>query len=435
MKLSKLIPAACLVSVGLASGQGLYSIMPDDDDPEEGLPLHWTVALNVGYDDNPSPVLSDCPGFDSDGALYVSGSIQGNVLLKSSQTAIEAWAKLGVTYYIDEVQQTSPTGTSLGSSDDTFYTTQGGVNITHHVNERLRIRSRSNVSYEMEPDYDAGLSTDRRQGQYFSYSSDTSLGYSWTERLGTVTGYRLSGTIWDDVSNSDNVSHLIYNQFRYRTSESTVLTGSIRHGFQDNDGGNTDSLYLLVGAEHQFSPTTVGVIRVGAQQYSPDGGSDSWSPYVEGTINTQVNEQLGLQSFIYYGNEGRNRRVWTHDCSAIDSAPDTTSLVLFNDRKILRIGAKATYEVSEMLTIFGGTNLVMESYEDGVYVNNTAGWNPGDSASGLDESLVNINIGGSLQIKEAVYVTVSLNYTDSSSDADIRDYDRSRVQLGVRASF
>ena len=227
---------------------------------------------------------------------------------------------------------------------------------------------------------------------------------------------------WDDVPNADNMSHLIYNQFRYRTSESTVLTGSIRHGFQDNDGGDTDSLYLLVGAEHQFSPATVGVIRVGAQQYSTDR-SDSWSPYVEGTINTQVNEQLGLQSFIYYGNEGRNRRVYTHDCS------DTPSLVLFNDRKILRIGTKASYVVSEMLTIFGGTNLVMESYEDG------ADYPVPASAPDLDESLVNINIGASLQIKEAVYVTGSLNYTDSSSDADIRDYDRSRVQLGVRTSF
>ena len=132
-----------------------------------------------------------------------------------------------------------------------------------------------------------------------------------------MTGYRFSGTTWDDVSNQDSAQHLFYNQFRYRTTESTVLTSSIRYGFTDNDGGDSDSLYLLVGVEHQFSPTTVGVLRAGGQHFSPDGGRDTWAPFVEGTIKTQVNEQFGVRAFVYYGIEDRNRSVWIHDAGAV----------------------------------------------------------------------------------------------------------------------
>jgi hypothetical protein len=441
MKLSKLIPAACLGCLGIASGQGLYNIMPYEDDPAEGLPLHWTVALNLGYDNNPSPVLSDCPGFDSDGAMYVSGSIQGNFVMQSPRTVIDAWARLGVTYYIDEIQQTSAIGTTVGSSDDTFYTTQFGLNVTHNVNERLRIRSRSNFSYEQEPDYDSGLATDRRQGQYFRYSTDNSVGYRWTERLGTVTGYRLNGVVWQDSAAQDSMTHTIYNQFRYRTSERTVLTADVRYGIQNNSGyGDSDSIYLLLGAEHEFSETTVGVLRVGAQRFSPDGGSDSWSPYVEGTIRTQVNEQFGLRAFVYYGAEGRDRSVWTHDCDIFMPMPTSTaSLVNFDQRNILRIGSQGSYVVSESLTVFGGVNVVFDSYKDGTYLlNGVRSGTPffaGTSAPDFDEMIYNLNIGASVKLTENVYMTGSYNYSNSSSDADIRDYDRQRIQLGIQTSL
>lgn len=440
MKLSKLIPVSFLAFAGVASGQSLYGIMHDDD-PGDAVPVHWTAAFNVGYDDNPSPSLSEIPGFDSDGTTYLSASIQGNFSSRTAQTTLDAWARLGIIYYVDEIQQRNPfTGDPVGASDDTFYTTEAGLNINHHVSERLRLRSRTNISWEQEPDYDAGIATDRRQGQYVRYNTDNSVGFRWNERVGTVTGYRFSGTTWDDISNQDTARHLFYNQFRYRSSESTVLTSSVRYGFTDNDASDSDSLYLLVGIEHEFSPTTVGVLRVGGQHYSPDGGSDTWAPFVEGTIKTQVNEQFGVRAFVYYGIEDRNRNVSIHDADAF-LTPGMSSFapVSYDERNILRIGTQASYVVSEKLTLFGGVNLVFESYENGTYI--LAGekfdvpWAAGDSAPDLDQSIVNLNIGASLQITDNVHLTGSYNYTDSSSDADINDYDRNRFQLGVQTSW
>ena len=142
------------------------------------------------------------------------------------------------------------------------------------------------------------------------------------------------------MDNEDYINHTFYNQFRYRTSPTTVLTASYRYAFTDNDrGGDTDSQYFLVGAEHEFSPNTVGVIRVGAQYYSPDRGDSNWGPYLESTLRTRVNEKFGLRAFVYYGLEGRNNNLWTHDGNAPaastspEGSPATianfTTLVLF----------------------------------------------------------------------------------------------------------
>ena len=451
MKLSKLISVSFLAFAGVASGQSLYGILHDDD-PGDAVPVHWTAAFNVGYDDNPSPSLSEIPGFDSEGTTYLSASIQGNFASKTARTTIDAWARLGIIYYVDEIQQRLLSGVPVGTSDDTFYTTEVGLNITHHVSERLRLLSRTNISWEQEPDYDTGIATDRRQGQYVRYNTDNSVGFRWNERVGTVTGYRFSGTTWDDIIDQDTSQHLFYNQFRYRTSENTVLTSSVRYGFTDNDRGgftdndrgDSDSLYLLVGMEHEFSPTTVAVLRVGGQHYSPDRGSDQWSPFVEGTIKTQVNAQFGVRAFVHYGVEDRNRNISIHDADAFPDAsgnPATASFarVGYNERNILRIGTQASYVVSEKLTLSGGTNLVFENYENGTYSmdgnKGTVVWLEGYPAPDFDQSIVNVNIGASLKVTGNVHLTGSINYTDSSSDADINDYDRSRFQLGVQTSW
>jgi len=75
---------------------------------------------------------------------------------------------------------------------------RAGVNYTNRISERLRFSSRNWVSYELEPDYDFGFATDRRVGQYLNYSTDNSIGYRWSERFGTIAGYRLNGVTFDD---------------------------------------------------------------------------------------------------------------------------------------------------------------------------------------------------------------------------------------------
>ena len=426
MKHNLLIPVLGVASAGLAAAQGLYNIMPFDDDAPDTLPLHWTVAANLGYDSNPSPIGSDLSGYNTDGSGYVSGSIQANYAVKDPQTTWDVWGRVGIVYYFQKIQQTDALGRPVGDADDTYFNGGAGFNVTHNVNERVRLRSRSNLRYEQEPDYDYGIAADRRVGSYLRYSTDNSLGYRWSERFGTVTGFRINGVRYDDVKDVDYYTTTLYNQFRYRTSETTVLTASYRYGFQNNDSrSDSNSQYLLVGAEHEFSQSTVGVVRFGGQYFQPDVGSDTWVPYFEGTLKTQVNEQFGVRAFAYYGLDDRGNGLWTHN------AGEPATFVGFNERNVFRFGAQGSYQVSEPLTLFGGLNYVFTGYKDGVF---SVGPFFG-SASDYDENLFNINFGGSLQVAENVYMTGSYNYTKSTADTDLREYDRHRIQVGVQATF
>jgi hypothetical protein len=407
-----------LAASGLLSAQGLYNIMPFDDEPSDSLPLNWTAGASLGWDSNPAPQFTECDGVDSDDVVYMSAFVQANFVSKTPQTTIDLWGRAGATYYLDEIPQ-------ITGTEDFFPQLRGGVNFVHRVNETLRLRSRNHVTLEQEPDYDFGIATDRRQGSYLRYSSDNSVGYRWTERLGTNTGYRLSGVTFDEVDRNDYVRHLFYNQFRYRTSPSTVWTAAYRNQDQSNDSSrDSNSHYFLVGAEHEVSPTTVVVLRAGAQIQKIDGGASNSSPYVEATVRAALTESVQVRAFARYGLEDRSRWVSTQDCGSMPQASR------YEERQTFRLGLQGSYVVSPKLTFFGGVNVMTFAYDG---LENSGGW--GVAPGSLDERVVNFNAGASYEVADNIFVTGSYNYTKSSSDADIRDYDRNRVQIGLQSSF
>ena len=421
MKKIAIVSAFGLAAGGLLSAQGLYNIMPNDDEAPNPLPLEWTAGANIGWDSNASPLFSECAGVDTDDALYVSGFVQANFVSKTPQTTIDVWGRVGATYYLDPIKRTGLFGAQ--EEEDFYPQFRGGVNFVHRVNESLRLRSRNHFTYEQEPDYNYGLATDRRQGNYLRYSSDNSIGYRWTERLGTNTGYRWSGVTFDDVDRSDYVRHLFYNQFRYRTAPATVWTASYRYQHQDNDStSDSNSHYFLAGAEHQVSPTTVVVLRGGVQIQEIDGGSSNSAPYVEATLKTRLTEAADLRAFVRYGLEDRNRIISTHDCQQFPV------IGRYEERATFRVGAQGSYKVSPDLTLFGGGNLILFNYDGEI------GGNPAAPGS-MDETIINLNGGGMYRLFDDVYITGSLNYTHSASDADIRDYKRTRLQFGIQSSF
>ena len=72
MKNIILTSALGLATGGLLSAQGLYNIMPFDDEPTDTLPLHWTAGASLGWDSNASPLFSDCDGVGSEDVGYIS---------------------------------------------------------------------------------------------------------------------------------------------------------------------------------------------------------------------------------------------------------------------------------------------------------------------------------------------------------------------------
>jgi hypothetical protein len=394
-----------LISVASASAQGLYNI---GSESQESIPLKWVVGASVTYDDNVAPgnglSEQDSVGFNP----YVGLSLVN----LTPQTTWDIYARLGLIYYVDQ-----PAGI-----DDVASQSRIGVNLTHRFSERLRFSSRNFVSYELEPDYSYGYASSRQLSEYFYWQTDNSIGFRWTERFATYSGFSLTGATYPDVSNNDRFTWELYNQLRYQLGPQTVLTGDYRYGQTSGSDSSSDSTnqYILGGVEQRFSPNTIGIFRAGAQLRSVDDGDKTASPYAELVLNSQVTSQLSVRAFTRYGIESYDT------VRSVGGA-----LVEFDDRRTLRFGLASEYVISPMFSLFGGVDYIPTSFQEGRVLAPAVTGN----TENKNETIINAYVGMSVKFNDYLTGNVSYNFTNSDSDFTNQDYDRSRISLGISAEF
>ena len=396
-----------LLAAGSASAQGLY-LYDANSDAKESLPLKWVVGANAIYDSNASP------GYGPQKSSFALNPTLGlSFVSMTPQTTWDVYAKLGLIYYFDP-----PAGVNDFNSQSRI-----GINVTHRFSERLRFSSHNFISYELEPDYSYGYASSRAQGEYLFWASDNAIGYRWSERFATYTGLLLSGTTYQHSQNSDIFTWQVYNQFRYQIYSPTVLTFDVRYAESTLSGVASDSSdqYYLVGAEHRFSPGTIGILHAGLQLHDVKGGSNSSSPYVEFAVNSQTTQQLMIRSYARYGIEGYN---------TVQNDPHTGHAVEFDNRQTLRFGVSGEYALSPKLSLFSGIDYLPTTYASGREVAA-----PHASVADMKESIFNAYIGASLKFNDYLTGTLSYNYTHSSSDIPYQVYDRSRISLGLSSEF
>lgn len=403
-----------MASFGVVAAQGLYDLAPNTE-AKESSPLKWNAGLEVGIDDNVTPtVLPGAAGFEDDVA-FLRAYVGTTLVSITPQTTWDVFARVGGIYYID-----SPAAVG---SDDIFGQARFSANWAHRVSERLRFSSRNYVAYELEPDYSYGLTTDRLIDEYLHYQTDNAVGYRWSERFGTYTGFKIRGLDYSSASSSnDRTVSSIYNQFRYRATEQTNFTLDYRYSWTDASGTAADSTnhYILLGVEHRFSPNSVLAAKAGVQMRDVDNGTDGDNPFAEIALRTRVNEAFSLRVFSRYS-------VEDYGTSFVASTYDTNTT--------FRLGVSADYVISPQLTLHGGINYIMTDMEDGRLV-------PGGAAiADLDQDLINLYLGFSFKVNDGLYLTGSYNWTDSDSSGGIgpnaasRTYERNRASLGVRVEF
>lgn len=397
-----------VLAMASASAQGLYYI---DSEAQESIPLKWVVGTSVIYDDNVGAGNGSIGGTEKQDSFAVNPYVGVSFVNMTPQTTIDVFARLGVVCYLD-----APAG-----MDDINSSSRAGINITHNFSERLRWVSRNFVSYELEPDYSYGVASSRQTGAYLYWYSDNSLGFRWTERFGTYTGVRFNSITYPDITNNDRFTTELYNQARYQLTPQTVLTFDTRYSMTSASDSASDynDTYLLVGAEHRFSPTTVGVVRAGLQQRDSDQGDTSDSPYVEFALNSRINQQFSVRSYARYGIEGYDTVQFVNG-----------GMYEYDNRQTLRIGVSGDYAFSDKFSLFGGVDYIPTSFQSG---RNLAV--PGLTGPDLDEDLINAHIGVSCKFTQYLTGSLTYNYTTSSSDIAARDYDRNRITLGLSAEF
>lgn len=410
MKRKLALLSASVLTIGMASAaDGLYYI---GSEAQQSIPLKWVVGMDLTFDDNVTPGSAT-----KDSGTSINPYVGLSFVNMTPQTTWDVYTRLGAIYYFDKPSTLN---------DSTYPQLRAGINLTHRFDERLRLSSRNFIAYELEPDYSYGFATSRQAGAYLYWESDNALGYRWSERLATYTGFVLTGLTYPDLQNQNRFTWTVYNQFRYQlTPQQTVLTLDYRYG-QTTAGdlaSDCTDQYILLGLEHRFSPNTILVARGGLQLHTVDMGSNSSNPFLELTLNSQINEDFLLKGFVRYSVEG------------YDTVQQVgLGLYDFSQRQTLRLGLSAEYKVSPMFSIFGGVDYIPANFNDGFLVSPPALGTP-LGVSGLSESLVNLCIGVSVKFNDFLYGSLSYNYTDSTSDFINQAYTRNRVTVGLRCEF
>lgn len=406
MKYKTAFAFAAVASFGVACAQGLFYV---GDDATESSPIRWTVGASVVYDDNINPgVVAGNLGYDED-AWSINPYVGASFTSQSPQTTIDFYARAGVNYYLTE--------SDLEGADDTQANGRIGFDLTHRVSERLRFTSRNFIAYEMEPEYAYGISNQRGIDPYTYWSTDNSVGYRWTERLGSYTGFALTGYS-GDAANGDRDSWSVYHQMRYVTSPRSTLTAGYRYSEWGGDASESQNHYWTVGLEHRLSSTSIVVLSGGVQVRDVDNGDSSTSPYFEAALNSRINSSFSVRGFARYSVE---------DLDTI--RPIGANTFEFSDQQVLRVGLTGEYALTPRLSGFGGIDYISTGFDGGNQVGGAL------TAGGADEDLVNLYIGLRAKLSDQLTGECSINYTDSGSDFDGRDYDRLRLSAGVSYAF
>ena len=399
----------CLLLVAaLSAGVAKADLYYIGSEAVESLPLKWSVGANLIYDDNVTPGA----GNKEDG--FSINPYAGLAMINlTPQTTIDVYARLGLVYYFDKP--------SAVGAEDTYLQARAGLNVTHRYSEQLRVVSRNFLAYELEPDYSYGVVNTRQVGEYLYWQTDNAVGYRWTDRFATYTGFNLTQFDYAEAADQDRFTWTLYNQFRYIVGPQTVATFDYRYADTNADGVASDSTshYLLGGVEHRFSPNTIATLRAGVNIRDVNNGSSETNPHLEFALDSRVNDQFRIRGFARYAVEYYDTVQFLNNGSQVE----------FDERLTFRLGVKGEYSITPMFTAFAGLDYIPTSFQGGRLI---AGPGP---ASDQDEDLINLYTGVSIKFNDMLYGTLTYNFTSSDADIISRDYDRNRISVGITAEF
>jgi putative beta-barrel porin BBP2 len=412
--------AACLFVTGIARGEGEViggstpeapapatdSGSPSGSDIGVGnfsrFPLNISASIHGGYDDN---VSTSSAG--KQGSWFTTLGLVAGYQLGNARTKLTLSSSFGFTYY--------------GSVEDNSLEPNLNLSMTliHHVTPRLSLEFAGSAAYQTEPDFQYGLSTNRRAGNYFFTTDKLSANYAWAPRFATATSYSIAAIKYDDSAAGmfeDRIENTFGNEFRFLLWPTTNLIGEYRFQIVNYDQINRDSTtnYLLGGFDHTFGPRLSAVFRGGAQFRSYEDGSDQNSPYFESSLSYKLGKDTSVVWESRYGIEEGD-------------------LVTNSTRKTFRTGIQGRHNLTSRIS----ANLAMYFSNDDYEETRTL-----DPATGkfvtnpsFTENSFNVDLSLRYLVTRYMGIDVGYDHTTVSSGAMSRDYSRNRVWGGVNVSF
>ncbi len=407
--MKKLIKAAGLLTAGAAISTAAFA---------EG-PYTLSAGLRGFYDDN---IFTGNNKVDIDGdgladqrkqssfGFEVTPGVRFSVPLDN--TTLSAGYTYGLRYYEDRP----------GRSYDQFHLAD--VKVDHAFNERYKVSLFDNFAVAQEPEQ-VGSSPGapnsqllRAEGSNLRNTAGVDFTAALASQWSAVLGYRNSYYDYEAQQFGDfldRIEHLPSLGLRYQLDPKTVTSLNYQYGDNNYKTANerdSRSHYFFAGVDHSFTARLVGAVRAGAQMIEWDnaqGGqrADATNPYIDANLTYAYSEgstaQLGVR-------HGRN----------------ATDLVGVLDQQSTLVYGSINHQITARLR----ASLVGQ-YQNAEFV----GVVDGVGADGSSENFVSLGFTLNYQINTYLSAEAAYYFDRLSSKIDLRDYDRNRVFVGVRATY
>jgi hypothetical protein len=421
--MNKLVASIGIVALGTSVIQAVESSALNS--MQDTKPWSISAALRGFYDDNinAAPAEVDSLGFQVEPSFDFG--------MVGEQTSVNLGYTFSASYYEDR---------PVNETDNWTYTHVFDVALSHTFNPRLDMFVRDSFALGQEPDMlrasgGAGATVTRVSGDNIRNNAAIDFNAEMTQLLGFSFGYNNNLYEYDDGSDPNSNSSLLdrmehvfqldsnwklrpqttgilgytYAQTLYTADQEIIGAGS---GVYSEDRNSLSHIFYA-GAQHNFTPTLSGLLKVGAQYVDyyndPNDADSTISPYVQGTLRYAFQTTTTFDLGFTYSHSPAD----TAGISATDVTLDMETAVLYGS-----VSHEIVRHLVGTLTATGQYG----TYQEGTF-------------DGDNQIFYQLGARLAYQFTPNLSTHVSYNFDKLDSDLPNRSYDRNRIFLGVTASY
>jgi len=423
--MKKLTAIAGSTVVGVLGMAGAYAQTPYGLAPQlsqQELSKTWSIqcALRAFYDDNYTTLPDTNPQKAESFGFEIAPTVALNFPLE--QTYIGFSATYSARYFEDRSDK-------AGDEIDHAFQFNGVVNHAFSSQHKVEMRDNFVVAQESEL-LDGSGNPLRSDGDNIRNVANVNFSAGLSETISVVLGYANTFVDYDqDGTGSysatlDRLEHVFSATGRWQVAPPTTVLAGYQYGMSDFTSSDTidgtvpassrdsRSHFFFGGVEHSFTPQLAGAIRGGIQLIdfpNDPAGSDGTSPYVDGSLSWTYNPGSYLLAGI------RHQRNAT-DVAFVSSGAPTT------DAETTSFYALVNHQLTAALS-----GSLIGQYQTSTFQNG--------GADGATEDLFTVGINLAYRINQFLSAEAGYNYDVLTSDLAAREFDRSRIYLGLRANY
>lgn len=261
----------------------------------ESQPAKYFASMNMGYDTRPGGSASSGRS-QQKGSMFVGGSISSTYSDVESVDKLSYSARVGGTRYVG----------GSGVNGQRYSANCGAdVHMVHAFDAMSRYSGRFSLSYQPEPGYDNGISSQGLRGDSLTWSLGNTYSSALDARWSWNVGVDYSGTQYEQKTSRTDDRQYVSGHAGLYYKESDLLTYTSNISYREemrSHGANSKSTFGTVGFQRALDTVSSCNASAGVQMKMMGGETRPYPTFDLG-YRRRVADGLSMNAYVKYSNE------------------------------------------------------------------------------------------------------------------------------------